>query len=157
MHLIVIAGLRLMLGSNQVVLGPDAPRALEVKVEGVRGTPHVEVNVGRITPLVQSSQNDRWIATWRPPRDASPRVALFAVWDDADAERAVLPLWGTATLPVQADAPDAEITLEVAGRKFTGHAGRDGRAVISFVAPPGPRIGVVHAVDRLGNMSNKEV
>src|SRR5262249_40614397 len=104
-----------------------------------------------------SSQSDRWIATWRPPEDAHPQVALFAAWDDADAQLAVLPLWGTATLAVQADAPDAEITLEVPGRKFTGHAGRDGHAVISFVAPPGPRTGLVHAVDRLGNMSNKEV
>src|SRR5215471_15342054 len=144
MHLLVIAGLRVVLAADHVVLGPNAPSEVAITIEGSHGTPHLAANVGQAAPPVDIG-GGRWRVSWTPPAEPYPQVALFGVWDDADAQMAVLPLWGAARLPVQVDVKDAEVELEVSNRKFTGHTDREGRTEISFEAPPGPNVGMVRA------------
>ena len=152
MHLLVLT-LRVVLPADHLVLGQGGE--VQLAIEGARGTPHLVTNVGQLgTP---SETGGRWRVTWTPPAERYPQVAMFGVWDDADTQLALLPLWGAAILPVQADETNADITLELPGHKFSGHTDAQGRAQIPFVAPPGIDKALVSGVDRLGNVSAKLV
>src|SRR5215831_19168166 len=127
MHLLVLAGLRVVLAADHVVLGPNAPSEVAITIEGAQGTPHVVVNVGQVAAPIDAG-GGRWQVSWTPPPEPYPQVALFGVWDDAEAQMAVMPLWGAARLTVEVDVKDAEVTLEVSNRRFVGHTDRDGSA-----------------------------
>jgi hypothetical protein len=155
MHLLLLAGLRVALPADHIVLGPGV-REVALAIEGARGTPHVAVNVGQLAQAVDAGAG-RWRVTWTPPPEPYPQVAVFGVWDDSDEQMALLPLWGSAKLPVHVDVQDAEVKLEIDGRKFSGHTDREGRAEIAFEAPPGSHQGIVRATDRLGNVKAEVV
>ena len=159
MRAVVVLLVRIVLERDHLVLG-EPPGALKVQIvaPGARAV-HLAASVGRVSdPRPLAGTGDTFEATFEAPSERYPQVAVLGAWDEAGGVAiAVLLLWGAARLPVQVDAPQANITLVVGGRRFGGIADGHGRAEIAFVAPPGLRNGTVSAIDRLGNMRHREV
>lgn len=122
------------------------------------GTPVLRTNVGTLENLAALGPG-QYTATYRLPADPKPEVAIvvaFAPWPhEASTEggfgRQILPLATAFTLGGKTE-PDAEVTVEIAGRAF-GPVRSDtkGRFQMPVVASPGHRKGGSAAVDRFGN------
>jgi hypothetical protein len=122
-----------------LVLGRDASAALTAQSGGRAGLVW-RASAGAVSES-KPSEGSLWTATYTPPGDRPPRVALLTFGDAADplarAGHLALELSGAIDFPVKGE-PGASVLLEVAGERF-GPAilGADGRGKVPIVAPPG--------------------
>lgn len=124
-----------------------APPTLTVST-GAIGTP------ARVGPGV-------WTATFTPPKDAWPHVAIVAATIEHGQETAVgfvaLPLWGKGQAAV-ATKPNAQVTVSIGADRFgpvQSNAAGDVR--VPILVPPGPETAVARSVDNVGNESQKSI
>ncbi|OFX23278.1 MAG: hypothetical protein A2V77_00100 [Anaeromyxobacter sp. RBG_16_69_14] len=121
------------------------PRQLEL-VPGARAklriaapeTPVVAANVGEIETL-RSLGKGVFEATYVPPRETYPQVAIITATAGRSYGWLTLPLAGTGEVSVKA-GPSGDASLTIGSRRFgPQRAGPDGRALIHIVVPPGSR------------------
>ena len=106
-------------------------------------------NVGSVTAV----RGGR--ATYTPPVDRRPQVAVVLVYGEGVAGAVSIPLLGRAELPVQTE-PNASVVLEAGGERFGPvTADAQGRASIPIRLPPGIRSGTIVARDRVGNETRR--
>jgi hypothetical protein len=84
------------------------------------------------------------------PPGRAPRALAIALLDGEGAGAAFLPVFGRTHLRLQSKRRSL-LSVRVAGAVFGPVRAPEGKAKLPVLVPPGTRIGVVRAVDRLGN------
>ncbi|TMA84116.1 MAG: hypothetical protein E6J63_23520 [Deltaproteobacteria bacterium] len=84
------------------------------------------------------------------PPGRAPRAVAIALLDTDGAGAAFLPVPGRTRLRLQSKNRSS-LSVRVAGAVFGPVQAPEGKANLSVLVPPGTRIGVVRAVDQLGN------
>jgi hypothetical protein len=143
-----------------LVLGKGGEATIEISGADTTARVGLTVNVGVVTGL-QSLGGGHWKASYRPPTERRPQVAIFladlALGEHHDRLWASLPLHGNAPLPITTK-PDAKVEVTIGGQTFGPVAAdKQGRVVLNVVVPPGVRTASVRATDKLGNVNVKEV
>lgn len=143
-----------------LVLGKVGEATIEISGADTTARVGLTVNVGSVTGL-QSLGGGRWKASYRPPGERRPQVAIFladlALGEHHDRVWASLPLHGSAPLPITTK-PEAKVEVTIAGQTFGPvTADKQGRVVLNVIVPPGVRTASVRATDKLGNANVKEV
>jgi hypothetical protein len=151
------------------VKGRDHIAKLSVDMFGADGKPDPEAappvlraNVGSVDGLAAAGPG-RFQAVYHLPEAPQPEVAIvvaFAPWPhEASTEGGfgslIVPLATAFKLGGKTDA-NAEVTVEIAGQTFGPiRSDASGHFELPVVAPPGHRVGMSTAVDRLGNRRRK--
>ena len=120
----------------------------------------VTASVGDVSP-VQPVGGGRFHATYRPPKEHYPLVALIEV--QIEAKGKVTRQW--ASLPVRAGAVlkietkrHATVNVDVGPLKYGPvRANGHGKVRLHAVVPPGVASATVHSVDDAGNSTDKEI
>jgi hypothetical protein len=100
----------------------------------------VTVNHGSITKVKQVGPG-KFVATYRPPEQTFPRVAIVGVVGSTKGARVhgwtTLPLWGSAEAVLQT-APNANVSVRIGDRTY-GPIQADARGIskVPVVVPPG--------------------
>jgi hypothetical protein len=151
---------------ERIILGETASATLRIVATGDDGRPldvappTLTVSTGaigapgRIGPGV-------WTATFSPPKDAWPHVAIVAATIENGAETAVgfspLPLWGKGQAAVSTK-PHADVTVSIGADRFGPiRSNAAGDVLVPILVPPGPETAVARSVDSLGNESQKSI
>ena len=110
-----------------------------VRVKGAGGIrPDLAVSAGRLEP--SREEGSSWVATYLPPDETIPQVAIVAVLLGSRCGRAAIALQG------QGDAlartrPLKLVEVRIGDRTFGPvRAGEDGRATVPVVVPPGTHV-----------------
>ncbi len=120
---------------RQVELVPGARATLRITAPEM---PLLTVNVGQIEKLRSIGQG-AFEATYLPPRETYPQVAIIVATSARGQGWLSLPLAGTGEVSVKADARGVA-TVSIGNQRFgPQRAGADGRALIRIVVPPGSR------------------
>lgn len=103
----------------------------------------------------------RWSATFTPPKERFPHVAILSAQVDRAEDSVVgfvaVPLWGKGRLQVKTK-PDSDVVIFLGNRSFgPAKADKRGRAFVDILAPPGPERAVAKSKDPAGNESQKGV
>src|SRR5437660_12585429 len=152
----LLLAIEVLVASDHLVLGQNAELAVTLVLHE-KEAPRVAASVGQIDPP-RATGAGGFQTVFHAPRQRFPQVAVIAAWSSGgNAGMAVVPLYGTATLPIQVDAAHAAISLLIGNATFRGIADAAGRARVDFVAPPGAAMGTVQATDRLGNVKTRQV
>ncbi len=135
-------------GPSMVVLGvttsatirATSPRSIELAV-----------NVGSLSVPARGSDGV-WHATYTPPVQHFPQVAIVTVRDQAgQVDWLRIPLYGVGRVDTRT-RPNSQITLAIAGMTFGPFRSNErGLATNSVIAPPGIRHGITRAMDSSGN------
>lgn len=147
---------------DPLLLGKGASAEVRVRVRDASGQParaplRVSASVGRLGPLVELEPGE-YRATYTPPPERFPQVAIVAVLSIADGAFAAAPLKLAARVTVTGEGePGASMRILVDGRSFgPTPIGPDGRFALPLVVPPGGRaIGI--STDRAGNEVRRPV
>jgi hypothetical protein len=143
----------------QVLLGSHATAQLEIEVGAPGGAPpRLSANVGSVGP-VQPAGPGRYRATYSPPPERFPQVAILLAEIDhpTGTRRAWLPVPLHGSLQLKLDTkPNAKVEVLVAGKTFgpTRSDGK-GRAELKVQVPPGVTAGTIRSTDRVGNTTRK--
>jgi len=84
------------------------------------------------------------------PPGRAPRAIVVALLDDDGEGAAFLPVPGRTQLRLRSK-PRSLLSVRVAGAIHGPVRAPEGKATVSVLVPPGTRLGVVRAVDQLGN------
>lgn len=135
-------------GPASLVLGSDATAYLSAA--GAR-PPTFVVNVGTLSAPMRGGDG-RWHATYTPPAQKFPQVAIVAAVDGGGrVDWLRIPLYGLGRVETRTK-PRSQITLTVADATFGPfRTDASGVATTPVVAPPGVHSGTTHTVDALGN------
>lgn len=119
----------------QLELRPGARAVLRISAEE---EPVLVASIGHVTGLHAVGPR-RYEATYLPPSESVPDVAIIAATTPRGFGWATLPLAGTGELQVKTE-PHADATVTIGSRRFGPvRADAQGRAVIPIVVPPGTR------------------
>jgi hypothetical protein len=127
---------------GQLALGP-----FRVQADGSSAAPrslHAVVSAGALRELP-----DGGLRVALPPGRA-PRAIAVALLDGEGEGAAFFPLGGGTRLHLESKR-GSSLSVRVAGALFGPVRAPEGKATLAVLVPPGERIGVVRAVDRLGN------
>src|SRR5256884_495312 len=114
------------------------------------GSVHAAASAGEIRQV-----SDSLLRLALPPGRA-PRAIAIALLDADGAGAAFLPVPGRTRLRLQSKRRSS-LSVRVAGAVFGPVQAPEGKASLSVPVPPGTRIGVVRAVDQLGNAREKPI
>jgi hypothetical protein len=125
--------------------------------EPVRAPLRLGASVGRVSPLVEVAPGE-YRATYTPPEERFPQVAILAALSIADGAFAAHALKLSARVPLDGEGePGARMQVIVDGRTFGPEViGPDGRFTIGLIVPPGGRATGV-TTDRFGNERRHEI
>src|SRR5262249_39232612 len=142
-------------GPDAITLGVD--RSAEITFRApARAQPIARVNVGHLSPP-QKGPEGTWHATYTPPEERFPQVAIIAVADQEEGavDLLAIPLHGQAQIDAETE-PNARVEVRVGDASF-GPVRADSRGHARFVVitPPGTRTGRTVAVDAVGNAVEK--
>jgi hypothetical protein len=90
------------------------------------------------------------------PPGRAPRAIAVALLDDEGEGAAFLPVPGRTQLRLQSKRRSL-LSVRVAGATHGPVRAPEGKAIMSVLVPPGTRLGVVRAVDRLGNAREVQI
>ncbi len=127
---------------DQLALGP-----FRLQADGSSAAPrslHAAVSAGALRELPEGG-----LLVALPPGRA-PRAIAVALLDGEGEGAAFLPLYGRTRLHLESKRRSS-LSVRVAGALFGPAPAPEGKATLAVLVPPGERIGVVRAVDRLGN------
>ncbi len=120
---------------RQVELVPGARATLRIAAPEM---PALSASVGNIEKL-HSVEQGVFEATYVPPRETYPQVAIIVARSARGFGWLALPLAGTGEVAVKPDASGSG-TVTIGSRRFgPQRPGPDGRALIRIVVPPGIR------------------
>src|SRR3989454_2264288 len=108
------------------------------------GSVHAAASAGEIRQV-----SDSFLRLALPP-GREPRALPIAPLDPGGAGAAFLPVPGRTRLRLQSKRRSS-LSVRVAGAVFGPVQAPEGKANLSVLVPPGTQIGVVRAVDQLGN------
>ena len=114
--------------------------------------PTVRTNVGKLSP-VTATADGRLTATFVPPQEAYPQVAILAVTgaDGSLLDWTAIPLHGKAAVETETE-PEARVTVQVADQEYGPiRADEKGHATLKVLVPPGVSAGTTTGADALGN------
>ena len=139
----------------ELILPQDNSASIRIEVKTTKGAPasHVELTIltrhGHISP-VREIGTGRYEATYRPPEQHFPQLEILVIQArEHGLAWLTIPLNGTGKLQVETDQPNKPVTLVVSGRRFGPvQTDQDGRASLSFEAPPGVMQGSLIAADK---------
>jgi len=114
------------------------------------GSMHAAASAGELRQV-----SDSLLRLALPPGRA-PRAIAIALLDADGAGATFLPVPGRIRLRLQSKHRSS-LSVRVAGAVFGPVQAREGKASLSVLVPPGTRIGVVRAVDQLGNAREKPI
>ncbi len=118
--------------------------------------------LGELRPVEPTGEEDGpavWTATWRPPPQRFPQIALLHASAELEGRVVtaplVLPIYGRDTLKLRTK-PHSKVTVTVAGRAFGGaRADAKGEVEVTVFVPPGVETATVTSEDRVGNKTHK--
>jgi hypothetical protein len=154
--------LAISVSPDPLLLGRGATAEVRVHVRDAAGRParaplRLGASIGRVSPAVEVELGE-YRATFTPPEDRFPQVAIVAALSVAGGEFAAVPcrLSARVTVPGEGE-PGASMRIVVDGRTFGPQTvGPDGKFALGIVVPPGGRaVGV--STDRLGNRREREI
>lgn len=122
--------------------------------------PTLKVSTGRLDPPRRVSPGV-WEATFTPPKEAFPHVAIVSAAierkDETAAGFVAIPLWGKGQTTVNTK-PKSEVTVFIGADRFGPVAtGPGGEATVPILVPPGPEHAVARSIDAVGNESQKSI
>ncbi|HEY2747278.1 MAG TPA: hypothetical protein VGL86_21800 [Polyangia bacterium] len=130
-----------------LVLGQDGTATVRLHASVA---PALAVNVGTLSPPVADGAG-AWRATYTPPTQRYPEVAIIAAAAAGAVDALALPLYGVGRVETRTK-PNARITLAFGDARFGPfRTDASGMAMTPVIAPPGVRRGSTLAVDSLGN------
>jgi hypothetical protein len=151
---------------ERIILGETASATLRITATDDDGRPldvappMLKISTGALSPPVRVAPGV-WNATFTPPKDAWPHVAIVAATIEHGQETAVgfvaLPLWGKGQAAV-ATKPNAQVTVSIGADRFgpvPSNAAGDVR--VPILVPPGPETALAKSVDNVGNESQKSI
>jgi hypothetical protein len=154
--------LQLSVSPDPLVLGRGVTAEVHVSVRDAAGRPtraplRIGTSVGRLTHVEEVSPGE-YRATFTPPEEKFPQVAIVAAVSVADGAFAAVPLKLFARVTVSGEGePGATMRLSVDGREVPGEViGPNGKFAIPVIVPPGGRASAV-ATDKLGNQTRREI
>lgn len=127
---------------SQLVLRP-----FRVQMDGSSAAPRAIQAAVSAGGLRQAADGDFRIAL---PPGRAPRAVAVAMLDADGETAAFLPVLGRTQLRLQSKRRSL-LSVRVAGAVFGPVRAPEGKATLPVLVPPGTRLGVVRAVDRLGN------
>ncbi len=154
---ISVQGGAIVLGKTQsatVIIGVDEP-------PGTADRPlRLAVNIGAFSDPVRIGPG-RYRATYVPPPERYPQVALVAVWRETGPDARIdflrIPLFGTTAVPVRGK-PGAQVTIATPFQTFGPvPIDRKGSARVPIVVPPNVRDVQVTVVEPGGVATRKTV
>ena len=87
----------------------------------------------------------------------TPRFAMVLVWGPGVAGVGILPVASRTVLPIQTE-PDADVLVEIAGRKYGPiYSGKSGELKVPVEVPAGVAMATVRVRDRAGHTTVKPV
>jgi hypothetical protein len=147
-----------------IVLGRTESATVVIGVDEPPGTAErplrLAVNVGAFSEPVRIGPG-KYRATYVPPPERYPQVALVAVWRETGPDARIdflrIPLFGTTTVPVHGK-PGALVTISTPFQTFGPvPIDRKGSARVPIVVPPNVREVQVVVADRGGVATRKTV
>jgi hypothetical protein len=156
------ASLTIAVSPTPLLVEPGASAEVRITVRDPAGRParaplRLGASVGKISAPVESAPGD-YRATFTPPDEKFPQVAILAVLSVADGAFAVAtcPLAARVTLNGEGE-PGARMEVTVDGRGFGPvEVPSSGRFALPLVVPPGGRA-VGTSTDRMGNVTKREI
>jgi hypothetical protein len=154
--------LTLSVTPSPLVLGAGASATVRVAVRDAGGRParaplRLGASVGRVSRPVETAPGE-YQATYTPPEERFPQVAILAAQSVADGAFAAAPCRMSA--PVQLGGvgePGASMRIAVDGREFGPVViGADGHFSLPLVVPPGGRA-IGTSTDAMGNQQRREI
>ncbi len=150
----------------RIVLGDAHGVTLELAAKTPSGgpldvaAPTLSASTGRVGPPRRTGPGT-WTATFTPPGEAFPHVAIVSATLETATGTAVgfvpLPLWGKGRTTVKTK-PGSAVTVFIGNESFGPvTAGDAGEASVPIVVPPGPEHAVARSVDDVGNESQKVI
>jgi len=156
------AQLQLTVSPDPLVLARDATAQVSVHVRDLLGRPvraplRIGASVGKLSRLEEKAPGE-YQATYSPPDERFPQVAILAAVSVADAAFAAAPLRLSARVTVPGEGePGGTMQIAVDGRTFGPQPiGPDGKFAIPLVVPPGGHA-VGLSIDALGNQQKREI
>jgi len=147
-----------------IVLGRTQSATVTIGVEEPPGTEdrplRLSVNVGAFSEPTRIGPG-KFRATYVPPPERYPQVALVAVWKETGPDARIdflrIPLFGTTSVPVKGQA-GASVTVVTPFQEF-GPVTTDakGNATLSIEVPPNIRAVDVHVKDPNGASTRRSV
>lgn len=114
----------------------DRADRAELSFRGPAGPLSVQCSAGTLEGLREVAAGE-WRATWRAPRARLPRVAVIVARSGDAVGFLPLPLWGQGEAEVRT-RPGAVVDVRIGSETFGPmRAGKDGRAFVPVVVPPG--------------------
>jgi hypothetical protein len=154
--------LALQVTPSPLVLGRDQSAEVRIKVTDAAGKAapaglRLSTSTGSLGRVTEVAPGD-YRATYRPPREKFPQVALLLALSVADGAFAThaLPLHAAVVVPGEGE-PGGQMRIVVDGRSFGPvKVDEQGRFKLPIVVPPGGRaIGIM--TDAAGNTRQKEI
>ena len=128
------AGVEMHVVPAHLRLGAD-DRA-EVRIEGAPGPLRVRCSAGRLEELREIAAGS-WVATYLPPSERVPRVALIVARTADAVGVTAVPLWGAGDAEIRTH-PGGVANVRIGDTVYGPfRAGRDGRTSVPVVVPPG--------------------
>jgi hypothetical protein len=154
--------LTLTVSPDPLLLGKNAQAEVRLSARDPSGRPmraplRLGVSVGKVSPLTETGPGE-YRATYTPPEERFPQVAILAAMSLADGGFSAVPLKLAARVPVSGEAePGASMQILVDGKPFGPEpVGADGKFTVAIVVPPGGRaVGV--STDAAGNQRRREI
>ncbi len=147
---------------DPLILGAGAEATLRIRVTDPVGRParaalRLGASVGRLSAAREISLGE-YQATYTPPDEKFPQVAILAVHSLGDGAFAVAPLKLAARVAVPGEGePGGKMEIAVDGKTFGPQPiGADGKFSIRLVVPPGARVHGM-STDALGNQRARAV
>ncbi len=117
----------------------------------------LQASIGEVG-AVEVTAEGTFRAVWQPPPQRFPQLAFFHAVAEVDGSvhtaARVLPVHGRDRLELKTK-PRSKVTVELAGRTFSGVADRKGDVAVTIYVPPGVDTATVDSVDRVGNRTRK--
>ncbi|HET7786627.1 MAG TPA: hypothetical protein VFL36_11705, partial [Myxococcales bacterium] len=109
---------------------------LSFRAPADRPRPEISCSAGTLEGLREVAAGE-WRATWHAPRARLPRVAVIVARSGDALGFVALPLWGEGEAEVRT-RPGAVVDVRIGPETFGPmRAGKDGRAFVPVVVPPG--------------------
>jgi hypothetical protein len=147
---------------DPIVLGAGAEATLKVKVTDPAGRPvraalRLGASIGKVLAVREVTVGE-YQATYIPPDDKFPQVAILAAHSLLDGAFAVVPLKLAARVVVAGEGePGGTMLITVDGKSYGPQPiGTDGKFSIKVVVPPGARVSG-QSTDALGNQRARAV
>lgn len=140
-----------------LVLGRDRSAVVTLKPP-TTGVVRLTVNVGSISQP-SAAADGLWRATYTPPREAFPQVAILAATDAQGSllDWTLISLEGQGELETKAE-PRSTVRIQVGPREYGPfNAGASGFVATAIEVPPGVTRARVFSTDTLGNTSESFV